>query len=551
MAQLPLGHFHFLSTHVVESIIVVVATLLFLFWSRPKPDPIRRETHEGLEVQIISDVASLNNVINELLQQSKHTLLGLDCEWTPSMPQFHQKQYKIGLFQLATDTTILLIRLNKMNYVIPESLQSLLTNDKILKCGVGIHQDVTKIFRDYGIKTMGVIELNDIYKLSSYFDPSDMRTKSLKTMYQITCGQSMKYKHKTVTLSHWNSYDALTMPQVHYAADDALVGQTMFIRLMEDIFGIIDCDEYRIVCAEYIDVMDIKAKKEKTENDKQSLHKQKMANQRKADRIRAKRNNCTPNTRRYKVLKPDGSVLFKCGKFRCEWFVANQLAETVDDTSCKLVFKHCKWNERSKDNACFVCGVEGTDDNEVTINRFNILPTCYWKCLRNEEIQQRSLIGNTIAVCFKKDRCCATKARQSRIDCMQYLCDKYPNVSKHPELLRRDASYNAAKKAANALNGSHLIPMERQIELVQVVADYCGLEYDGDILHLKEDEVFGSCLSDLLKSEKEQTEFHVNALLDHYKRNEKVFVELWRAHFCKTMKPQFVPSYWPLQKLSK
>ena len=49
------------------------------------------------------------------------------------------------------------------------------------------------------------------------------KTKSLKSLYELVCDKKIKYKEKSVTLSHWNSFDYLSMEQIHYAADDALV----------------------------------------------------------------------------------------------------------------------------------------------------------------------------------------------------------------------------------------------------------------------------------------------------------------------------------------
>ena len=128
----------------------------------------RYHMHEGRAVHIISNESTCNKIINELFTDV--SIIGFDCEWTPLMPHFNCKRYKIGLLQLATNTDVVLIRLNKLNYTIPDRLRQLLANKSIIKCGVGIHQDVTKLFRDFDVKTFGVIELNDLYVSSSFFD---------------------------------------------------------------------------------------------------------------------------------------------------------------------------------------------------------------------------------------------------------------------------------------------------------------------------------------------------------------------------------------------
>lgn len=122
--KLPLGSYELLSSKLTETIIIVIITIIVLFWFRPKRDTVRKEKHNGKLVEIISDESSCNKTIDKLLKNNVF-LLGLDCEWTPSIPQFNGKNYKIGLLQLSTDSNIILIRLNQMNYKIPTSLQLL------------------------------------------------------------------------------------------------------------------------------------------------------------------------------------------------------------------------------------------------------------------------------------------------------------------------------------------------------------------------------------------------------------------------------------------
>eukprot|EP01084_Bolivina_argentea_P160330 279220_1 len=477
-----IGHFNFLSTHITEAIIIAIVTILLLFWSRPKKDKIRREKHEGVLVEIVSDSESCDKVLTEFLSKDSGSfMIGFDAEWTPAMNQFHNKSYKIGLLQLATNKNIILIRLNKMNYTIPNTLKSLLENNKILKCGVGIHEDVTKIYRDFDIKTVGVIELNDIYKLSSYFDTKNTKTKGLKSLCKLICDKPMKYKQKSITLSHWNTFDELHIDQIQYAADDAIIAIKIFLKLMDDIFGIIDSSEYITECADYIDVLELKKQKikDKTSNDIKSIQQQKIINKSKANRIKQRQNE-SKDAIRYKILKLDGSILFYCGKFRFEWFLANNLGTKVNDTSCKLLFiGDYDSKEESKDNICFVCGQQGTDINKIEINRFNIFNDCYWRHLQNEEIQQKALYGNMIPLCHKTENDCLLKAKQSKMNYIRYFCELYPNITIHPELVKSNIGYKKARSSANALHKCHLsIPINRKIELVKCVADYFGLKYD-------------------------------------------------------------------------
>ena len=82
---------------------------------------------------------------------------------------------------------MILIRLNKLNYIIPNSLKSILINQNIIRYGIEMHQDITKIHRDFDIKIVGFIELNVLYKLPSFCNKQIIKNKSSKHLYSICC----------------------------------------------------------------------------------------------------------------------------------------------------------------------------------------------------------------------------------------------------------------------------------------------------------------------------------------------------------------------------
>merc|ERR1712129_34283 len=120
------------------------------------------------------------------------------------------------------------------------------------------------------IRTQGVVELNDLFRQSSFCPNACSKQKSmisLKSLYEIVCDKQMKFKNSLTAQSDWNCFDKLSIEQINYAADDALVGSNIFIKLMANIHGRIDACDYRMECAAYIDLKRIKAKKNKTKND--------------------------------------------------------------------------------------------------------------------------------------------------------------------------------------------------------------------------------------------------------------------------------------------
>ena len=51
--KLPLGSYELLSSKLTETIIIVIITIIVLFWFRPKRDTVRKEKHNGKLVEII------------------------------------------------------------------------------------------------------------------------------------------------------------------------------------------------------------------------------------------------------------------------------------------------------------------------------------------------------------------------------------------------------------------------------------------------------------------------------------------------------------------
>ncbi len=330
--------------------------------------------------QIVSDTAQCIAALNELSSFNPY-LLGLDCEWVG--------KNKISLLQIAHQSLIILIRIHKLKFI-PSQLIAVLTNNKILKCGVGIYSDAAKLRKDYSIDTFGCVDINDIFHLIPNhetfltdfygYSPSKCQVKaktfSLNKLSQILLKKPMKYKNDRITRSNWEKR-RLSAQQCHYAADDALIGYKLFQRSMK--LSNITCDHYLDFCYGRIDIHHHTQSCKKTK--KLSPNSSKLSNSNKQHKKNSNKNqgkskaffdNC-------KILKPNGEILSCCSTKGMQWYIKKGLAEIIDDKTVKLTFEpkirgglsFDKYHQTIKTSQCFVCG------KGENLCKFAVVPECY------------------------------------------------------------------------------------------------------------------------------------------------------------------------------
>ena len=263
-----------------------------------------------------------------------------------------------------------------------------------------------------------------------------------------------------------------------------------------------------------------------------------------------------------------------------------------DPKSCILLFDSYHDSKLqneipSLDNSCFVCGVQGTADNQVHIAKFSILKHEYWKHLKDEDIQNLSLIGNMIPLCLNSERNCISKAHKWSWKYTHTLCLEYPNITRHPSLFTENNPFHRARSAASALRKSEKsIPLERKKELIKKITEYFGLQFDSKVDEITDEsvrcedyltitgivrervdsistamgkifysadwsskEIYKRCCDLLMREPKEWQIAHSKEMAQMFEGREREFVNMWRRNFVDTMNPLFVPSYWPLSEM--
>jgi len=141
---------------------------------------------------------------------------GLDCEWCPPWWRGPGEEERVCTIQLyAPQAGALLFSTGPSSITsLPEGLSALLEDKRVIKMGVNVWGDATRLQRDFGVATAA---LHDI---------ADAKKKSLQDLVNANCPRSMHIDKKAdkskVRLGNWAEWP-LSEEQVEYAALDAVL----------------------------------------------------------------------------------------------------------------------------------------------------------------------------------------------------------------------------------------------------------------------------------------------------------------------------------------
>lgn len=150
----------------------------------------------------------------------KQKIVGFDTESRPSFSP-GQPHYGVSLLQLSGAERAFLFRI-KLIGDIPRALRSVLSDERILKVGAAVNDDVRGLEKHHNFVPKGFVDLQKI--VWEY----GIRDKAVKKMAAIIMGIRIS---KTQQLSNWEA-ETLSEAQQAYAATDAWVCRQMYIKLL-------------------------------------------------------------------------------------------------------------------------------------------------------------------------------------------------------------------------------------------------------------------------------------------------------------------------------
>ena len=166
------------------------------------------------EIVVVEDKVSMKQAYNSLIQSR---IIGFDTETRPSFQRGHL--YPMALVQLSNAGTAFLFRINKIP--LSKKMLSLLENEKILKIGASIRDDIRGIQRQTPFKPGGFV---DIQSIVGNYGITDL---SVRKISAIVLGLRIS---KAQRLSNWEAH-TLTPAQQLYAATDAWACREIYLKL--------------------------------------------------------------------------------------------------------------------------------------------------------------------------------------------------------------------------------------------------------------------------------------------------------------------------------
>ena len=169
------------------------------------------------KIKVIDCVGSEFNRAIAYLRSQK--IIGFDTESRPCFSP-SQPRYGVALLQLSGAERAFLFRVNSIG--MHRRLCNLLANDKIIKVGAAIHDDIRGLQK---LRNFTPAAFVDLQKIVCEWG---IRDKSVKKMSAIIMGFRIS---KSQQLSNWEA-EQLSEQQCLYAATDAWVCREMYLKLM-------------------------------------------------------------------------------------------------------------------------------------------------------------------------------------------------------------------------------------------------------------------------------------------------------------------------------
>ncbi|KAJ2979991.1 hypothetical protein NUW58_g7064 [Xylaria curta] len=205
------------------------------FWSYKQ---YRRTAEDGTSHRVMVHYCRSRKTMEQVCKQffMNEKVLGFDLEWMTEPTQLSKLKKNVSLIQLASPSRIGLFHVavfaDKEDMVGP-SFKSIMEDPDIIKAGVWVKGDATRVRNHLDIHSRGLIELSHLYKLVTYsrtrqYHKIDRRLVPLATQVEEYLHLPL-FKGQDVRTSDWSK--TLNMDQVKYAGSDAYAGVHLYATL--------------------------------------------------------------------------------------------------------------------------------------------------------------------------------------------------------------------------------------------------------------------------------------------------------------------------------
>lgn len=239
----------------------------------------------------------------------------------------------------------------------------------------------------------------------------------------------------------------------------------------------------------------------------------------------------------WRFYHPEGSFMFYSDQRRAEWYLSKGLAVKTGDKEIKLTFSpkgygapFDLYGSSSKDNVCVVCGLKEGD-----LTRHHVVPKCYRRFFPEEYKSNNS--HDVVAICdshhieYEEE----AQALKAKLD-VQYEEITIQQINK------LDLTFMTAKKFLYCL-----MDRDKYNKIPKSRLDFMQSEVK-QALNISELPQNLNTLYNSIKIGRKNTNLKYGKIIVSKLDSIQDFVEMWRSHFIKTMKPKFMPAGWELHR---
>lgn len=235
-----------------------------------------------------------------------------------------------------------------------------------------------------------------------------------------------------------------------------------------------------------------------------------------------------------RVYSPKGNLMFLCLEKKANWYLKRNLAIITKEEplSIQLTFepKQEGWAGdeyylSQKFNKCVVC----EEDEIAVLSKHHIVPSMYRKCMPIEVKQSSSF--DIAPICLEHHF-----SYEKDADILKHKLAKQYNAPFHDKMTDEQRVAKKLKSCAHiTLNYFDRLPSEKQVEFRNMLRKYFGTENYTTEQVIK--------LSKLKIKREDSESAHAKAVMAQI-TNLQEFAEMWRFHFLKYAKPEFMPTGW-------
>ena len=168
-------------------------------------------------VELVETISEMETAV---LALDGETILGFDTETRPTFKR--GEYYPPALIQLAGASKVYLFRISKTKTLAP--LFELLESPDIIKCGIGIEDDVKELRKFSEFAADGFFEIGKMTVELGY------ENRGLRALTGLLLGGRIS---KAAQVSNW-ARDQLDQKQIKYAATDAWVSREIYLKALTE-----------------------------------------------------------------------------------------------------------------------------------------------------------------------------------------------------------------------------------------------------------------------------------------------------------------------------